>query len=118
MQISLIQNVMLKSKKIEGNPQFKKGDLIIVSIINRPDIKGRFIEWKDKPQELSGMYLIIEQTYENFILGLAYLLDRKLISTEEFKVQIEEKEYLKKRIRKISNNQIYRINNKFYTINH
>lgn len=108
---------MIKREKIENTPQLTKGELITVSIINRPDIKGKFIRWKNKPEELSGNYLILEQTYENFILGLAYMLDRKLINTVEFKEQIRMKEYLKKKIRKISNNQIYRINNKYYSSN-
>lgn len=106
--------IMLKVEKIDESYEFKIGETIIVSILHRPDIRGKFIEWQEKPEAYSGRYLVLEQTYENYVLGLAYLLDTKLIDREEFKSQIEIEEYNKHKNRKLADNSIYRINNKYY----
>lgn len=111
----MIKELAIKTQVLERENEYLiEGSKINVLSSIGNEIKGVFIGWKYKCEENDERFLLIEQTYENYILSLSRLLDSNDLTLEQFKTQISEKVYERNKIRKIDERSIFRLNDTPY----
>ena len=96
-------------------PEFERGELIKLQFASGV-FKGRFIRWinKDDNDQSLGKDLLIEISYENYILWLAKRLDAGKISFEQFTSMMSKERYERAKMRSFEDSYIYRINDKMF----